>query len=127
MKGFELIGDLCLSLSEIVTEARTVAEDPMIDGFGHHNPQLRQEDNLFYNTLSIDQMMEGLFWGRDLLANEAQFFRLICMEIIDGREGYNMLMTASMRAMRHTAAISARLWAMYEHERQRVHSLGMSN
>ena len=35
MKGFELIGDLCLSLSKIVTEARAVAEDPTIDGFGH--------------------------------------------------------------------------------------------
>ena len=38
--GFELVGDLCLSLSKIVSGARAVAEDPAIDGFGHHNPQL---------------------------------------------------------------------------------------
>ena len=55
------IGAHCLSLSEIITEARAVAEDPTVDGFGHHNPQLGQEDNLFYNTLSIDRMVEGLF------------------------------------------------------------------
>ena len=42
------------------------------------------------------------------------------MGILDGREGYDMPMTALTRAMRHMAAISARLWAMYEHERQRV-------
>ena len=45
--GFEPIGGLCLRLSKIVTAARTVAEDPAVDGFGHHNPQLGQEDNLF--------------------------------------------------------------------------------
>ena len=105
---------------KIVTEARTIAEDLTIDGFSHHNPQLGQEDDLFYNTLAIDQMMEGLFRGRDLLANKAQFFCLIRMGILDGREGYDMPMMASTRAMRHTAAISMRLWVMYEHECQRV-------
>ena len=85
--GFELVGDLCLSLSKIVTAARTVAEDPAVDGFGHHNPQLGQEDDLFYNTLSIDQFMEGFFQGRDLSTNEAQFFCLMRMGILDGREG----------------------------------------
>ena len=120
MKGFELVGNLCLSLSKIITEARTIAEDPMIDGFGHHNPQLGQEDDLFYNALSIDRQLEGFFRGRDLSTNETQFFRLMRMGIIDGREGYNMPMTASTRAMRHTAAVSSRLWVMYEQERQRV-------
>ena len=120
MKGFELIGDLCLSLLKIVTEARTIAEDLTIDGFSHHNPQLGQEDDLFYNALAIDRMMEGLFRGRDLLANKAQFFCLIRMGILDRREGYDMPVTASTRAMRHTAAVSMRLWVMYEHERQRV-------
>ena len=127
MKGFELVGDLCLSLSKIITAARAISEDPAIDGFGHHNPQLGQEDDLFYNPLSVNGFMEGFFWGRDLSTNEAQFFRLMRMGIINGREGYDMPMTASTRAMRHTAAISARLFVMLEHERQRVHSLGMSN
>ena len=87
-------------MSKIVTEARRVAEDPTIDGFSHHNPQLGQEDDLFYNALSIERMVEGLFRGRDLGANESQFIWLIWMGILDGREGYNMPMTASTRAMR---------------------------
>ena len=125
--GFELIGDLCLSLSKIVTAARTVAEDPAVDGFGHHNPQLGQEDDLFYNALSIDQFMEGFFQGRDLSTNEAQFFCLMRMGILDGREGYDMPMTASTRVMRHTAAVCSRLFVMFEHEQQRVRCLGMSD
>ena len=59
MKGFELVGDLCLSLSKIVSGARAVAEDPAIDGFGHHNPQLGQEDDLFYNALRSEERRVG--------------------------------------------------------------------
>ena len=103
-------------MSKIVTEARTLAEDPAINGFGHHNPQLGQEDDLFYNALSIDRFMEGFFCGRDLSTNEAQFFQLMRMGILDGREGYDMLMMVSTRAMRHTAAVSARLFVMFKHE-----------
>ena len=114
-------------MSEIVTEARTIAEDPAVDGFGHHNPQLGQEDDLFYNSLAINRLMEGFFRGRDLSTNEAQFFRLMRMGILNGRDGYDMPMTVSTRAMRHTAAVSSRLWVMFEHERQRVCSLGMSD
>ena len=112
---------------KIVTAARAVAEDPAVDGFSHHNPQLGQEDDLFYNTLAIDRFMEGFFRGRDLSTNETQFFRLMRMGILDGREGYDMPMTALMRAMRHTAAVSARLFVMFEHKRQRVCCLGMSD
>ena len=65
--------------------------------------------------------------GRDLSTNETQFFRLMRMGILDGREGYDMPMTASTRAMRHTTAVSARLFVMFEHERQRVRCLGMSD
>ena len=121
------VGDLCLSLLEIVTEARTVAEDPAVDGFGHHNPQLGQEDDLFYNALSIDRMVEGLFRGCDFSTNESQFVWLIWMGILDSREGYDMPMTASTRAMRHMAAVTMRLWAMFKGEHQRVCSLGMSD
>ena len=101
---------------KIVTEARTIAEDPAVDGFGHHNPQLGQEDDLFYNALAIDQQLEGFFRGRDLSTNETQFFHLMRMDILDGREGYDMLMTALTRALRHTAAVLSRLWVMFEHE-----------
>ena len=81
-------------MSKIITAARTISEDPAIDGFGHHNPQLSQEDDLFYNALAIDRFMEGFFRGRDLSTNETQFFRLMRMGILDGREGYDMPMTA---------------------------------
>ena len=98
----------------------------MVDGFSHHNPQLGQEDDLFYNALAIDRFMEGFFRGGDLSTNETQFFRLMRMGILDGREGYDMPMTASTRAIRRTAAVSLRLFVMFEHEHQRVRSLGMS-
>ena len=114
-------------MSQIITAARAISEDPATDSFGHHNPQLGQEDDLFYNTLSIDRFMEGFFRGRDLSTNETQFFRLMRMGILDGREGYDMPMTASTRAMRHTAAVCSRLFVMFEHERQRVRCLGMSD
>ena len=114
-------------MSKIVTAARTVAEDPAVDGFGHHNPQLGQEDDLFYNALAIDQFMEGFFQGHDLSTNETQFFRLMRMGVLDGREGYDMPMMVLTRAMRHTMAVSARLFVMFEHERQRVCCLGMSD
>ena len=71
--------------------------------------------------------MEGFFRGRDLSTNEAQFFHLMRMGILDGWEGYDMPMTASTRAMRHTAAVSTRLFVMFEHERQQVRCLGMSD
>ena len=46
--------------------------------------------------------------------------RLIHLGILDEREGFDMLMTAATRVMRHTSAVVMRLWVMYEHERQRV-------
>ena len=90
------------------------------DCFGHNNPNLNLEDNLFFNVLAIDRVIEGLFRGRELSAAEEQFVRLICLGILDGREGFDMLMTASTRVMRHTPAVTMRLWAMYKNERQRV-------
>ena len=90
--------------------------DPSLDGFGHHDPELTQSDDLWWDAMAIDRMIEGLFRGRDLSANEAQFMRLIWMGILDEREGYDLAMTASTLAMRHTASVTMRLWAMYENE-----------
>ena len=70
--------------------------------------------------LAVDRVIEGLFWGQDLSAAEEQFMRLIRLGIINEREGFDMLMTAAMRAMRHMSATVMRLWAMYENGRQRV-------
>ena len=78
------------------------------------------EDDLFYNALAVDRVVEGLFRGRELSAAEEQFVRLIRLVILDEREGFDMPMTAAMRAMRHSSAMVMRLWAMYENERQRV-------
>ena len=78
--------------------------DPRRDGFGHHNPNLNREDDLFYNTLAVDRVIKALFWGRDLSAVEEQFMRLIHLGIIDEREGFDMPMTAATRAMRHMSA-----------------------
>ena len=105
-----------LNLSQIVREARRIDVDPRHDGFGHHNPNLNRKDDLFYNALAVDQVVKGLFRGRDLSAAEEQFMRLIRLGIIDEREGFDMPMTAATRAMRHTSATVMRLWAMYENE-----------
>ena len=78
------------------------------------------EDDLFFNTLAVDRVIEGLFQGRDLSAAEEQFMQLIRLGILDEREGFDMLMTAVTRAMRHMSAVVMRLWAMYENEQQRV-------
>jgi len=91
-----------------------------VDGFGHHNPHVGMEDDLFMNALAVDRMIEGLFRGRDLSANESQFVRLARMGILDGREGYDFPMTASTRSMRFTVAIVMRIWAMYEGVHQQV-------
>ena len=101
-------------------EARRIDVDPRRDGFGHHNPNLNIEDDLFYNALAVDRVIEGLFRGRDLSAAKEQFMRLICLGILDEREAFDMLMTAATRAMRHTSATVMRLWTIYENERQRV-------
>ena len=82
-----------LNLSKIIREARRINVDPRRDGFGHHNPNLNREDDLFYNELAVDWVVEGLFRGRDLSAAEEQFMRLIRLGIIDEREGSNMPMT----------------------------------
>ena len=94
--------------------------DPRRDGFGHHNPNLNVEDDLFYNALAVDRVIEGLFRGRDLSAAEEQFMRLIRLGILEEREGFDMPMTAATRAMRHSSVTMMRLRAMYENERQRV-------
>jgi hypothetical protein len=48
-------------LSKIVREARRINVDPHHDGFGHNNPNLGLEDNMFFNALAIDRMIKGLF------------------------------------------------------------------
>ena len=103
-----------------IWEARRIDVDPRRDGFSHHNPNLNREDDLFYNALAVDRVVEGLFRGQVLSAAEEQFMRLIHLGILAEREAFDMPMTAATRAMRHTSATVMRLWTMYKNERQRV-------
>ena len=57
-EGSELVGDFHLSFSQIVREARRNDVDPRRDGFGHHNPNLNIEDDLFYNSLAVDRVID---------------------------------------------------------------------
>ena len=75
---------------------------------------------MFYQALAIDWIIEEQFWNRDLLSMELEFMRLIQMGILDGREGYNLPMMASMLVMMHGPAVSMRLWVMFANEWQRV-------
>ena len=78
---------------------------------------------MFYQSLAIDQIIKEQFRNQDLSSAESEFMRLIQMGILDGREGYDFPMTASMLAMRHSLAVSMRLWVMVVNERARVCSL----
>ena len=101
-------------------EARRIDADPRRDGFGHGNKQLGQPDEMWYQSLAIDRIVEEQFRNRNLSSAESEFMRLIRMGILDGREGYDFQMMASTLAMRHSSAVSMRLWVMLASERERV-------
>ena len=75
---------------------------------------------MWYQSLAIDRIIEEQFRNRNLSSAESEFMRLIRMGILDGREGYDFTMTASTLAMRHSSAVSMRLWVMLMNERERV-------
>ena len=75
---------------------------------------------MWYQSLAIDRIIEEQFCNRNLSSAESEFMRLIRMGILDGREGYDFPMTASTLAMRHSSAVSMRLWVMLASERERV-------
>ena len=75
---------------------------------------------MWYQSLAIDRIIEEQFRNRDLSSAESEFMRLIRMGILDGREGYDFQMTALTLAMRHSSAVSMRLWVMLMNERERV-------
>ena len=75
---------------------------------------------MWYQSLAIDRIIEDQFHNRNLSSAESEFMRLIRLGILDGREGYDFQMTASTLAMRHSSAVSMRLWTMLASERERV-------
>ena len=68
----------------------------------------------------MDRVIEDQFRSRDLLAVESEFMQLIRIGILDGREGYDVMMTALSLAMRHSSVVAMRLWVMLANERIRV-------
>ena len=84
---------------KIVREARRIDADPRRDGFSHGNPQLGQGDEMWYQALAIDWVLEEQFCPQDLLAAESEFMRLIRMGILDGRDRFDFPITASIRLM----------------------------
>ena len=75
---------------------------------------------MWYQALAIDQVIKEQFRPRGLSSAESEFMRLICMGILDGREGFDYPTMASIRSMKFSVAVAMRLWAMYDNERQRV-------
>ena len=75
---------------------------------------------MWYQSLAVDRIIEEHFRDRNLSSAESKFMRLVRMGILDGREGYDFQMTASTLAMRHSSAVSMRLWVMLASERERV-------
>ena len=105
---------------QIVQEARRINADPRRDGFGHRNGQLGQPDEMFYQSLAIDRVLEENFCNRDLSSAKSEFMRLIQMGILDGREGYDFPMMASSLSMRHSSVVAMRLWVMLANEEERI-------
>lgn len=69
-------------------------------------------------------MITLLFHGRDLTVDKENFMNLLCMPVIDRKE-FNRPMDSATRAMRHSAALAARLWVMFEEQKQRVYLQGI--
>ena len=94
-----------------------------VPSVGHGNGQLGQPDEMFYQSLAIDRIIEEQFRNQDLSLAESKFMRLIWMGILDGREGYDFPMMSSTLAMRHGSVVAMRLWVMVANEQARVCSL----
>ena len=99
-------------------------EDPHISRFGKWNFNLHDDDQLWGNTLAIDQMVKLLFQGQDLTVDEDNFMNLLWMAVVNQKD-FNKLMDAAAWAMRHSAALAAHLWVMLEEQKQRVYLQGI--
>ena len=64
-----------LSLLKIAAEYQRMDKDPWVSGFSCWNFNLHDDDQLWGNSLAIDQMIK-LFRGRDLTADEEVFMNL---------------------------------------------------
>ena len=101
-------------------------EDPRISGFGHWSFYIHDDNQMWGQALAIDRMIELLFCGRDLTVDEEILMNLLRMAMIDRKE-FDKPMDAATRAMRHSAALAAHLWVMFEEQKQRVYLQEMWN
>ena len=95
-------------------------EDPRVSGFGQWNFNIHNDDQMWGQALAIDWMVELLFRGWDLTVDEEILMNLLRMAVIDRKE-FNEPMDAVTRAMRHSVALAAHLWVMFEEQKQRVY------
>ena len=56
--------------------------------------------------------------------DEETLMNLLQMAVIDWKE-FDKLMDSATRAMRHSAALAACLWVMFEEQKQRVYLQGV--
>ena len=99
-------------------------KDSQVSGFGRWDFNLHNDDQLWGNALAIDRMIELLFQGWDLTVDEEIFMNLLRMAVVD-RKDFDKPMDLATRAMRHSAALTAHLWVMFEEQRQRVYLQGI--
>ena len=101
-----------LSLSKIAAEYWRMDEDPRVSGFGWWNFNIHDDNQMWGQALAIDWMIELLFRGRDLTVDEEVLMNLLWMAVID-RKQFDKPMDSATRAMRHSAALAACLWVMF--------------
>ena len=111
-------------LLKIAAEYQRLDEDSRVSGFGRWNFNIHDDDQMWGQALAVDRMIELLFRGWDLTADEEIFMNLLRMAVID-RKDFDKLMDVATRAMRHSAALAAHLWVMFEEQKQRVYLQGI--
>ena len=99
-------------------------EDPQVSGFGQWNFNIHDNNQMWGQALAIDWMIELLFREQDLTIDEEILMNLLRMGVIDRKE-FDKPMDAATRVMRHSAALAAHLWVMFEEQKQRVYLQGI--
>ena len=113
-----------LSLSKSAAEYQRMDKDPRVSGFGQWNFNVHDDNQMWGQALAIDWMIKLLFRDRDLTMDKEILMNLLRMAVID-RKDFDKPMDAMTRAMWHSTALAARLWVMFEEQKQRVYLQGI--
>ena len=111
-------------MSKIAAEYQRMDKDPRVSGFSQWNFNVHDDNQMWGQALAIDWMIKLLFRDRDLTMDEEILMNLLRMAVID-RKDFDKPMDAATRAMRHSTALVARLWVMFEEQKQRVYLQGI--